>query len=154
MKKQKAFTLIEILLVIGIIVILAGGIIVALNPGRQFAKARDAQRYTDLNGLLNAIVQNMTENQGRWNCPSSQNHSTTLPTVTPTIIRATGTEENSNQINLSCLVPNFLSRIPIDPSLDQTGEISGYTVQSQEGGRIRLCANSEVNPENQICISK
>jgi len=151
MKKQKAFTLIEILLVIGIIVILAGGIIVALNPGRQFAKARDAQRVTDLNALLNAVVQNLTENQGRWNCTSSQYHSTTLPTNTTTI-RATGTETGNTEINLSCLTPNILSRIPVDPLRSPTDQISSYTIAAQEGGRITLCATGELNPN--ICISK
>jgi prepilin-type N-terminal cleavage/methylation domain-containing protein len=152
MKKQKAFTLIEILLVIGIIVILAGGIIVALNPGRQFAKARDAQRVTDLNALLNAVVQNLTENQGRWNCTSSQYHSTTLPTNTTTI-RATGTETDNTEINLSCLTSNnILSRIPVDPLRSPTDQISSYTIAAQEGGRITLCATGELNPN--ICISK
>ena len=145
MKKHKAFTLIEILLVIGIIVLLAGAIIVAINPGRQFAKARNTQRTTDVNALLSGIVQNMTENQGRWNCPGSTYYSTSLPPSTATIVSVT--EADNTQVNLSCLVPNILPRLPVDPSLPANSTNTGYVLRYEtSSGRITVCApNAELN---------
>jgi prepilin-type N-terminal cleavage/methylation domain-containing protein len=141
MKRRKAFTLIEILLVIGIIVLLAGAIIVAINPGRQFAKARNTQRTTDVNDLLNGIVQNMTENQGRWNCTTRVYYATSLPASTATIVSAS--EADNTQINLSCLVPNILPKLPVDPSLPADSTTTGYTLRYEtSSGRITVCAPS------------
>ncbi len=51
----RAFTLLEMLLVIAIIAILAGIVIIAINPGRQLAQARNAQRASDLRALHSAV---------------------------------------------------------------------------------------------------
>lgn len=64
MKKspQSAFTLLELLLVIGIIAILAGIVIIAINPGRQLAQARNAQRTNDVETLYKASTQFFLDN--------------------------------------------------------------------------------------------
>ena len=67
---RKGFTLIELLLVIGIIAILAAIVIVAINPTKQLGDARDAQRRSDVNTLLNAIWQYAIDNGGNLPCQS------------------------------------------------------------------------------------
>ncbi len=52
---NQAFTLLEMLLVIAIIAVLAGIVIVAINPGRQLAQARNAQRSSDLRAIHSAV---------------------------------------------------------------------------------------------------
>lgn len=51
----KGFTLIEILIVIGLIAILAAVTIIALNPTASFAKARDSERQTEMAQIFTAI---------------------------------------------------------------------------------------------------
>jgi prepilin-type N-terminal cleavage/methylation domain-containing protein len=61
---NKGFTLIEILVVIGIIAILAAIVLIAINPARQFRQANNSQRTANVNAILNAIGQYMADNQG------------------------------------------------------------------------------------------
>ncbi len=62
--QNQGFTLIEILIVIGIIAILAAIVLVAINPARQFRQANNTQRQSNVNAILNAIGQYAVDNKG------------------------------------------------------------------------------------------
>ena len=127
-KSGAGFTLIEILVVIGIIAVLAAAVIIAINPARQFAQARDTQRVSNVNAILNAIGQRIADNKGVF---EGTLNGITCPTL-PTTATAIGTTLDT------CLVPTYLTVVPVDPK----PTLGGYTVEAPISGRIKVVAPS------------
>lgn len=134
---KRGFTLLEVLIVIGIIAILAAVVIVAINPARQFAQARNSQRISNINAILNAIGERMADNRGVFQGGGCL----ALPTSTTTLDMSGGANSPGTQIDLatSCLVPAYLPLFPNDPSSTSTVS-SGYTVDVDSNGRTIVCA--------------
>jgi prepilin-type N-terminal cleavage/methylation domain-containing protein len=137
------FTLLEILLVIALIAILAVIVIFAINPGRQLAQARNAQRKVDVNTILNAVYQYALDNAGILpdNISTVDDPGTCL-TSTNTEICITGASDNCTA-DLSSLtnIAKYLVAIPVDPQGSYEGSNgSGYLITQDSNNRVTVCA--------------
>ncbi len=147
--QNKGFTLIEILVVIGIIAILATIVIIAINPARQFAQARNTQRLSNLNTILNAVGQNMADNKGVWSCGTVYFKASSAST-------SIGTAAGNS--DLSCLVPTYISAgIPMDPT-GGTGANTAYTISTTTTGQVMLCApnssEAALGSPTPLCVTR
>lgn len=150
----KGFTLIEILVVIGIIAILAAMVIVAINPGRQFAQARNSQREAGVATILDAIGQNMADNKGASLSTTTCADIHVAPTTTVAINIGTG----AGFVNLSCLTPTYIaSLLPVDPD-GGTDADTLYTIQREATGRYTVCApkhaEASIASSTEYCLSR
>ena len=155
----KGFTLIELLVVIGIIAILAAIVLVAVNPGRQFASARDTQRRSDLLTLTNAIYEFAAEHNG--NLPGTDDTLTvhnfpTTPTCVGTAapcfdLGAAGAVDGADDGVDDPIIPTYVAGMPEDPSTG-TPEDTGYVVSVGTDGRVVATAVGELT--NPITIQR
>ena len=133
------FTLLEILLVVGIIAILAGIVIVAINPARQLAQARNTERRSDIKQIKSAMEQFYID-KGYYPASTTLSATTTLLEVcdtgassSPTGITCTG------KLNLSELVPVYITAIPKDPQATTTYS-AGYKVVKDATNKLVMTA--------------
>ncbi len=163
----RGFTLIEILVVIGMLAILSTVVLVAVNPLRQFAQARNSQRQSNVAAVLNALSERIADNGGSFTAPGNTDPScaTTLP-ASPTVI----SDDSKTGLDLrSCLVSTYLSELPYDPSSGSntcsdstcsTGHYSlGYTAQADSAtNRITVCApgaaESAIPGSKPFCLTR
>jgi len=143
MKKNQAnhgFTLIEILLVVAAIAILAGIVILAINPNKQLGETRNAQRRADVNTILNAVYQYSIDNNGSL---------PTIPTGTCSLVAAnqvcklTATGTCSTGVDMSVLTAaeKYLTSMPVDPTVSSTNG-TGYYISKSANGRVTVCSPS------------
>lgn len=141
----RGFTLIEILVVIGMLALLSTVVLVAVNPLRQFAQARNSQRQANVATILNAVGNRIADNRGVF-APQGGTCEP-LPPDAPKEIATSGHDLRD------CLVPDYLSEIPVDPSTGTAceseactdGYASGYEIaQSADSARVTVCAPGAV----------
>jgi len=146
--RSEGFTLIEVLVVIGIIAILAAVVLVAVNPVRQFKLARDSQRTANVAALLDAIHENMSEHRGSFVCGGNVRQ---IPATYTDVRYGGGYPSYLGDIAL-CLVPDYISALPFDPAIpgarfaSTTDYDTGYEIAQDANGRITASSTGELVP--------
>lgn len=133
--KKSGFTLIEILVVVGLIAILAAITFIAINPAKNFADTRNAQRSSDVAQILNAITQFTSED---GNVLGDLGTIATCPAVT-----AIGTGVGNLDLTTD-LVDDYIVGIPVDPSTGTAAD-TGYTACRTANGRVTIAAPDAEN---------
>ncbi|MFA6252091.1 MAG: type II secretion system protein [Candidatus Paceibacterota bacterium] len=129
-KNKKGFTLLEVLLAIAAVTILSGIVILAINPTKQLADARNAQRRIDVNTILSAIYQYSIDHEGI--IPPA------ITTVATPICRP-GFTIDCADLSVLVIGQEYLVDIPIDPSSSLSTN-AGYTVMKNINNRITVMA--------------
>ncbi|MCL4384263.1 type II secretion system GspH family protein [Patescibacteria group bacterium] len=140
-KSSQGFTLIELVVVIGILAVLLTIVLVAVNPSKQFQAADDTKRRSDVNAILNAISQYSADHHGLL--PSGIGDSAaeigTLTNLCSDLITSPG---------------NYIPALPVDPTLS-TGPITtctgsfttDYSAMHDSSGRVTVASilNSDIS---------
>lgn len=142
MKQKKGFTLMEILLVIGLLAVLAVVVFVALDPAKRFQDTRNARRTTDIQNILSAVHTFVNDSKGTFpsSIPSAE---TQIGTDTTGCAIATG---GCAAVAASCVdissattgVGKYLKSIPVDPN--GTEGKTGYTIVKDANNMVTVRA--------------
>ena len=153
---KKGFTLVELLIIIGIIGILFAVILIAVDPARRFSESRDAVRRQDVRDILEAVIEYTTDNRG--NLPAG------IDNVAASIQLLGTNASGCNQacagypigsVSSSCadltsaLVETYLASIPADPSTGSAAD-TRYYINKTTGNRVEVGA---CDPERVTSIS-
>lgn len=142
---KKGFTLLEILLVIGLIAVLAAVVIVALDPAKRFADAKNSRRLSDIQSILSAVQQYIVDNKGQ------------LPSSLDTYEKQLGTANTGCEmaygicsvnvpycLDLSGSLAKYLKTLPYDPA-NGSAERTHYSIQIDSNNivTVRSCDSTD-----------
>ncbi|MBI5421936.1 prepilin-type N-terminal cleavage/methylation domain-containing protein [Candidatus Peregrinibacteria bacterium] len=132
------FTLVELIIVIAIIAILAAAIFVSIDPARRLHEARNARRRTDVMTMVEAIKQYQVDNDGIHyitiaNADFDDPRIIGLPALVCDTTCSAVTVTNTQCLDLSDIGPNYLSRIPKDPTIGTDQWTAYYLIKGSSG---------------------
>ncbi len=123
--KDFGFTLLEMMIVIGIIAILAAAVIIGINPAKRFMSSRDDVREAHVYQIWEAVTKKNTSEEG-WQCGALGPLPSLLDEEGKPLFVEIGTDVGNYDL-FSCLVPEYLSEELLDPK-EGTTEASGYRI--------------------------
>jgi len=154
MTKRRGFTLLELLIVIAIIAILAVVVFVALDPLTRFRDARDAQRWSDVAAVLDAVKLDQVDNGGAYIAAVSgltaANYYTLGTCANGGDAGCTAQVTQAACADLSGIATEgYIPSIPLDPSTG-TAALTDYYIMRAANGTVTIGA---CDPEGGSAIS-
>lgn len=142
-KKTGAFTLIKLLIAIGIFATLAGAVFLAVGPDEQVRDIDDSERKSEIGLILNAIHKYQADSGARNVLPSCIVNF--VVTAIPEC-NSTGLGDFDGALELgkaassydcsTTLIPSYLKEIPIDPASSYNSAKTGYWVCQDTTGAV------------------
>ncbi len=148
-KQRKGFTLIEILLVIALMGILLTTVLVAINPSRQLAQVRNAQRQSHMQALQKALDFYATKNEGSYPPGVTSSYQDVCNTGTEIV---GGVTNCTGKLDLRILVPTYIVGIPKDSQA--IGTSSGYSVALNSSNNGISLTSDKAELGSTIAINK
>lgn len=133
----KGFTLVELLITVGIVGVLAAVLLIAIDPASKIAKARDAKRKQDINQIANALISYQHQFgyfPAETDCDSSIGSASSCPVYPP----ESGWSQSSG-IYTAIVGQQFLTLLPTDPVNNSNYHYRYEPVSPTEAGE---CVNS------------
>lgn len=129
--------MLEILLVVAAIGILAGIVILAVNPNKQLGDTRNAQRKVDANTILNAVYQYSIDN---GSLPAA------ITAVQTEICKTGGSCAELVDLSVLTTSEKYLVSIPFDP-IGATANGAGYEINKTANNRVTVAVPDAENGE-------
>ena len=148
-KSNKGFTLIEVIVVIALLAILAGIVLVAINPAQNSADARNVKRRADVLQILNAVNQHYVAKG-------------TFPTGMPTVAQSpadlkSGATPAGDICDGIVTTGNYIAALPFDTGGAYTSCSSydtKYTISLDSNNRVTVSApGTEIGGSTTAVIS-
>lgn len=138
MSTRPGFTLLEILLTIGIIAVLATVVVVSLDPIERFQDARNSRRLADIQSILSAVHQYVIDNQG------------TYPTGLDTTERHIGTASSGCDLGGACSVSGDGDCVDLETSLERY--LKDVPFDPENGSSSRTHYSIQLNSNNIVTV--
>ncbi len=145
-KIQSGFTLIEILVVIGILTVLIAIALVAINPAKQIGQANDTKRASDVRAILDAINHYTVDPANGGALPTGLSAGA-CPVLTPCTISNDATVSPRVDI-CSLLVTKYMAGLPQDPNFN-----GGAPINCTGTYNARYVVGVGAAPDNRITVT-
>jgi prepilin-type N-terminal cleavage/methylation domain-containing protein len=140
MKNRKAFTLVELIIVIAIIAILAAAIFVAIDPARRLHEARNARRSSDVATILDAVKMYQLDNEGEHYVKIENAQEDHYYIIGQEALMCDSSCTAIGDAAIACIDirdmgANYLDTVPMDPKIG-TPERTWYYLMKGSNGAI------------------